>query len=172
MKRHLMIAAVSLALASCSGADKTPSTPTATPTPVAQATPTPAPAPTPAPTADPLGLAPGPVDSIKAYLKTVETTRGSGEFRDAQKDASGMFVLYVGEYVVVDSTQLNAAGQICRWSRDPVYLWNNDEGMMNIRSSSEPFFFKFDVARPGYAEIVSKMDGAVSNDLKMRAIRR
>ncbi len=166
------IGTLALAFVSCGG-DKSPTASTPSPLPAAAATPTPAPTPAPTPTPNPLGLAPGPVASLKAYLKTVESpTRGSGEFREVQKDADGVFRLYVGEYVVVDSTQRNADGQVCLWRKDPVYSWDNFDDMMGIKGSSDPFFFKFEVARPGYAEVTSKMDGVESNELKMRAVKR
>src|SRR4051812_45047402 len=100
------------ALASCGGGGS-PAEPTAspTPTPAPQPTPTPVPAPTIRPGQE--GLAAGPVASVKAYIKTLESpTRGSGVYRDPVKDANGVFIVYVGEYVVIDSTQRNEAGQV------------------------------------------------------------
>jgi hypothetical protein len=169
------IAALSLAAWSCGGSADNPADPTASPTP----TPAPAPQPTPAPTPvatpapDPNGLAGGPVATVKAYIKTVESPeRGSNQYRDPQKDADGTFVLYVGEYVVIDSTQRNADGQVCRWKHDPRYSWDNFDDMMDVRSSSEPFFFKFEVAQPGIAEVTSLIDGVESNAVRMRAVVR
>lgn len=162
---------LSLAVAGCGGETESPAAATS-PSPVAQPTPTPTPTPAPTPTPDPLGLAPGPVASVKAYVKSVETPgRGSGQFRNAQRDANDMFVLYVGEYVVIDSTPRNASGDVCRWSRDPYYSWDNFDDMMELKGSSDPFFFKFEVARPGYAELVSVIDGVESNVVKLRAVR-
>jgi len=170
----LWVAALALTAWSCGGkAQDDPTGPTAspTPTPAPAATPTPAPAPTPTP--DPLGLAPGPVASVKAYLKTVESpTRGSNTYREVAKDADGVFILYVGEYVVIDSTQRNGDGQVCRWKHDPRYSWDNFDDMMDVKSSSDPFFFKFEAARPGYAEVTSLIDGVESNEVKMRAVVR
>jgi hypothetical protein len=166
------VAALVLVLTGCGGS-KDPAAPTASPSPVAQAAPPPAPAPTPVPAPDPFpDLAPGPVVSVKAYLKTVESTHGSQEFRNAVKDANDVFTLYVGEFVVIDSTQRNKAGQVCRWNRNPVYFWDNEDDMMDIRESNEPFFFRFLVANPGFAQVTSKIDGIESNDLKLRAIAR
>jgi hypothetical protein len=166
------IAALSLAAWSCGGSADSPADPTPSPTPTPVAQSTPAPAPAPAPTPDD-GLAGGPVSSVKAYIKTVESPeRGSNQYRDPQKDADGTFVLYVGEYVVIDSTQRNADGQVCRWRHDPRYSWDNFDDMMDVRSSSEPFFFKFEVAQPGIAEVTSLIDGVESNAVKMRAVVR
>jgi hypothetical protein len=166
------VAALVLVFTSCGGS-KDPAAPTASPSPVAQATPTPAPAPTPAPTPDPFpDLAPGPVVSVKAYLKTVESSHGSQVFRSPAKDANDVFTLYVGEFVVIDSTQRNRAGQVCRWNRNPVYFWDNEDNMMDIRGSPEPFFFRFLVTKPGFAQVTSKIDGIESNDVKMRAVVR
>jgi hypothetical protein len=163
---------LSLGLSGCGGEAETPTAATS-PSPVAaQPTPTPTPAPTPTPTPNPLGLAAGPVASVKAYVKTIESpTRGSGNFRNVQKNDKDEFVLYVGEYVVLDSTQRNAAGQICAWRKDPYYSWDNFDDMMTLKGSSDPFFFKFEVARPGYAEVVSVVDGVESNVVKVRGVR-
>jgi hypothetical protein len=165
----LAMAAVCLGVASCGGGSSSPSSPSATPTPVAQATPTPVPSPTPDPFAD---LPPGPVTQVKAYLKTLESSKGSREYRDAAKDSEGLWIVYVGEYVVIDSTQRNGAGQICRWVKPPVYSWDNDAGMMDIKGSTDPFFFKFEVAHTGAAEVTSVVDGIESNAVQMRAVLR
>jgi hypothetical protein len=71
---------------------------------------------------------------------------------------------------VIDSTQRNGAGQICRWIKPPVYSWDNDTGMMDIKGSTDPFFFKFEVAHTGYAEVTSVVDGIESNPVQMRAV--
>jgi hypothetical protein len=166
------VAALVLVVSSC-GKSKDPAAPTASPSPAAQVTPPPTPAPTPTPTPNPVSdLAPGPVASVKAYLKTVETSHGSQVFRSPAKNANEVFTLYVGEFVVIDSTQRNRTGQICRWNRNPVYFWDNFDDMMDIRDSSEPFFFKFLVSKPGVAQVTSKIDGIESNDVMMRAIPR
>jgi len=168
-------AIVAVALVDLACGAKSPADPSASPSPVAQATPTPPPPPppTPAPTPDPQGgLAAGPVASVKVTIHTVEISHGSQQFRDAQKDSSGRFVLYVGEWVVLDSTQRNAAGLICRWRHNPEYFWDNDDGMMDIRQSTEPFFFKFLVAKAGIAQVTSRIDGIESNDILFKAVPR
>jgi hypothetical protein len=159
------------ALAGCGGGGST------TPNPVPSATPTPtptvAPTPTPAPTADPrTGWAVGPVTQVKAYLKTIESEKGSRNYRDGTQDAQGNWIVYVGEYVVVDSTQRNGAGQICVWVDDPEYDFENDDRMMDITGSSEPFFFKFHAERPGVSRVWSAIDGIKSNILSIKAVRR
>jgi len=168
------VAALVLVVSSC-GKSQDPAAPTASPSPVAQVTPppTPTPPPAPAPTPDPFpGLAAGPVASVKAYLKSVESSHGSQQFRSPAKDANEVFTLYVGEFVTIDSTQRNRAGQVCRWNRNPVYFWDNFDDMMDVRDSPEPFFFRFLVTKPGFAQVTSKIDGIESNDVKMRAVVR
>jgi hypothetical protein len=168
---HLGVVALALGAVSCGGGSSAPSGPSATPTPIAQPTPTPVPSPTPTP--DPFADLPaGPVTQVKAYLKTVESSKGSREYRNVERDSEGLWILYVGEYVVIDSTQRNGAGQICRWIKDPVYSYDNDRDMMDVKGSSEPFFFKFEVARTGYAEVTSLIDGIESNPVQMRAVLR
>jgi len=109
---------------------------------------------------------------VKAYLKTVESSKGSREYRDVTQDSEGLWIVYVGEYVVIDSTQRNGAGQICRWVKPPLYSWDNDTGMMDIKGSTDPFFFKFEVARTGAAEVSSVVDGIESTPVRMRAVLR
>lgn len=158
---------------SCGKSEDT-AAPDAAPTPVAQATPTPAPAATPVPTPAPpdprADLAPGPVMSVKAYLKSVETSHGSLEFRSVEKDKNDVFTVYVGEFVTIDSTQRNQAGQVCRWKKDPIYFWDNFDDMMDIRDSDQPFFFRFLVQKPGVAEVTSRIDGVESNAVYLRAV--
>ena len=161
------IAVLCVGFVGCGGGSKSPAGPTATPTPVAQVTPTPIPSPTPDPFAD---LPAGPVTQVKAYLKTLESSKGSREYREAARDSEGLWIVYVGEYVVIDSTQRNGAGQICRWLKPPVYSWDNDGGMMDIKGSTDPFFFKFEVAHTGAAEVSSVVDGIESNPVQMRAV--
>jgi hypothetical protein len=129
------------------------------------------PTPTPSAGVDPrAGWAEGPVTQVKAYLKTIESSKGSRDYRPALQDEDGNWIVYVGEFVVVDSTQRNGAGLICKWIKDPVYSWDNEEGMMDIKGSSEPFFFKFEVAKKGYAEVSSVIDEIESNPVKIRAL--
>lgn len=153
----------------CGGGSSSPAAPTATPTPVAQPTPTPIPSPTPDPFAD---LPPGPVTQVKAYLKTLESSKGSRVYREAARDSEGVWIVYVGEFIVIDSTQRNGAGEICRWIKPPVYSWDNDGGMMDIKGSTDPFFLKFEVAHTGAAEVSSVIDGIESNPLQLRAVLR
>jgi hypothetical protein len=166
---HSVSAVLCLSAVSCGGGSSNPSAPDPTPTPIAQPTPTPIPSPTPDPFAD---LPAGPVTQVKAYLKTIESSKGSREYRDAARDSEGVWILYVGEFVVIDSTQRNGAGQICRWVKPPVYSWDNDDEMMDIKGSTDPFFFKFEVARTGFAEVSSVVDGIESTPVPMRAVLR
>lgn len=133
----------------------------------------PVPTPQPSTAPDPRdGWAPGPVTQVKAYLKTLESSKGSRNYRPAEQDAQGNWIVYVGEYIVVDSTQRNGAGQICRWIDDPEYDFENDDRMMDVTGSSEPFFFKFHVDRPGIARVWSAIDGIKSNILSIKAVRK
>jgi hypothetical protein len=109
---------------------------------------------------------------VKAYLKTIETSKNSREYRPAVQDADGYWIVYVGEYVVIDSTQRNGAGDICQWIEDPIYDYENPENMMDVTGSDKPFFFKFHVFKPGTAEVWSAIDGIKSNILKIKAVRR
>ena len=158
-------------LAACGGGGSTTPNPVATPTPVPTAAPTPTPTPTPA--VDPrTGWAVGPVTQVKAYLKTIESEKNSRQYREGTQDSQGNWIVYIGEYVVVDSTQRNGAGQICQWIGDPEYDFDDNDRMMDISGSSEPFFFKFHVDRAGVATVWSAIDGIKSNILSIKGVKK
>jgi hypothetical protein len=64
--------------------------------------------------------------------------------RDAEQDAQGRFVVFDGERVDFDSTQKNAAGDICAWS------------------------LKLTMQGTGNFSVRSRIDGVDSNTLEMR----
>ena len=62
-----------------------------------------------------------------ARLHGFESTHGSQQFREPERDASGAFILYVGEFVTVDS--ISVAGSSMSWrrfstSRVCMYEWS------------------------------------------------
>src|SRR5690348_449732 len=95
------VTALAVGVASCGGGGESPADPTPPTTVAAQPTPAPTPVPTPVPVPNPLGLASGPVATVKVGVKQVESpSRGSGVFRPVEKNNKEEFVLYVGEFVV------------------------------------------------------------------------
>jgi hypothetical protein len=173
MKRHTFpghvagLAALTL-LAACGGGNSpTPSSPSST-TPAAPA-PTPRPAPTPTP--DPrLGLASGPVTRLTIKVRTVDNGA-----RDPERDDRGRYIVFVGERVDFDSTQKNAADQICQWRDNPVWLINEkdvpDESSAGIayrRGSSQPFLLKLTMESTGSFTVRARLDGVDSNVIEVR----
>lgn len=157
------------ALAACGGSDPAPSGPSANPSAAPTAAPTPRPAPTPTP--DPrLGLPPGPVARFTIKVRTVDNGA-----RDAVADAQGRFLVYVGERVDFDSTQKNAAGDICSWEGNPVWFVNDRDlpadstsGIVTRRGSSQPFLLKLTMEGTGTFNVRSRIDGVDSNTLELR----
>ena len=162
-------AALALSLTSCGGGGGAPGAPNNPAGPPASATPTPRPAPTPTP--DPrLGLPPGPVARFTIKVRTVDNGT-----RDAVPDAQGRFVVFVGERVDFDSTQKNAAGDICAWNDNPTWFINDRDlaeesstGVVLRRGSSQPFLLKLTMQGTGSFTVRSRIDGVDSNVLEMR----
>ncbi|HET8648027.1 MAG TPA: hypothetical protein VFO85_21200 [Vicinamibacteria bacterium] len=121
---------------------------------------------TPTPTTnDPrTGLAPGPVSRVVLYIYQIR--QADGTYRDKFQDSQGRWILHPGEFVVFDSTQLNANGDKCQWVRDPQYSLDDPQRVLNVRGSSQPFLFRVDVVRPGELTLVSSIDGVDSAPLR------
>lgn len=173
MTRALLCSLIVLALvtpflvAGCGGSDKSPAAP-AVPAPTA--TPAPAPTPTPQPqgTPDPrIGLAAGPVVRYTIKVRTIDT--GNFRYRDPFEDEQGRWIVHPGEFVVFDSTQKNAAGEICQWINNPTWIVNDPDRVFNVRGSSQPFLLRTDVMRRGTAQISARIDGIDSNILVIRS---
>lgn len=116
--------------------------------------------PTPPPSDPQAGLAPGPVVRVVLYIYQIR--RQDGTYRDKFQDSRGRWILHPGEFVVFDSTQLNANGDKCRWVRDPQYTLTDPSGVLQVRGSSQPFLFRTDVVRQGEIQLMSSIDGVDS----------
>jgi hypothetical protein len=153
----------------CGGGGSSPGGPNPGPSAAPTAAPTPRPAPTPTP--DPrIGLPPGPVARFTIKVRTVDNGT-----RDAVQDAQGRFVVFVGERVDFDSTQKNAAGDICAWNGNPTWFINDrdvpedtESGIVLRRGSSQPFLLKLTMQGTGNFSVRSRIDGVDSNVLEMR----
>jgi hypothetical protein len=160
-------------LAGCGGGGGGAPTGSSSGAPAPAATPTPRPAPTPTP--DPrAGLAAGPVVRFTIKVRTVD----NGE-RDPDVDGQGRFVVFVGERVDFDSTQKNAAGDICQWTSNPVWFISDrnvpeetSTGIVHRRGSSQPFLLKLTMEGTGSFSVRAHIDGVDSNVLEMRVRSR
>jgi len=74
--------------------------------------------------------------------------------------------VHPGDFVVFDSTQLNALGEKCQWVRDPEYTLEDPSGVLSLRGSSQPFLFRTDVVRKGEITLRSSIDGIDSAVLR------
>ena len=162
----LAATALILSLGGCGGGGS-PSGPSATPPPVANPTPTPVPTPTPTP--DPrAGLAPGPVAFYTAKIRSIDT--GVFEYREPVQDAeTGRWIVFIGEFVVIDSNPRNGAGQVCTYVNDPVYTVRDAGEAITLRGSSNPFLLRFDVTGRGDVDISARIDGVDSNMIQVIA---
>jgi hypothetical protein len=161
-------------LAACGGGgSSTPGAPNNPAAPPGAASPSPRPNPTPTP--DPrLGLPAGPVARFTIKVRTVDNGT-----RDAEPDAQGRFVVFVGERVDFDSTQKNVAGDICAWTNNPTWLINDRDvpedtsaGIVLRRGSSQPFLLKLTMEGTGSFAVRARIDGVDSNVLEMRVRSR
>jgi hypothetical protein len=160
-------ASIAVVLAGCGGGEAPSAPSSGAPAPAASATPRPAPAPTPDPR---LSLAAGPVVRYTIKVRTVDNGT-----RDPELDGQGRFVVYVGERVDFDSTQKNAAGDICQWRDNPVWFVNDrnlpeesSAGIVYRRGSSQPFLLKLTMEGAGSFSVRAHIDGVDSNALELR----
>jgi hypothetical protein len=120
--------------------------------------------PTPDPNDPRTGLAAGPVSRVVLYIYQIR--QADGTYRDKFQDSQGRWILHPGEFVVFDSTQLNANGDKCQWVRDPTYRLSDPSSVLNVRNSSQPFLYRVDVVRKGEIQLVSSIDGIDSSVLR------
>ncbi len=130
--------------------------------------------PTPAPsggTTDPrVGLPPGPVTQAKVAVRSID--QGGFDYRDPQQDSAGNWIVHPGEFVVFDISQRNGAGEKCQWIKDPVWDISDDDEILDVRGSSQPFLLRVDVLHKGYFEVTAEIDGIQANVLSMLSVSR
>lgn len=157
----LFLIATSTVFLSCGGSS--PSAPGPQPSPSS----TPGPAPTPDPQA---GLPPGPVTRTVLYIHQQYENgnpNAGGTLKDKRQDAQDRWIAAVGDFIVFDSTPMNAAGEKCRSSAPPRYRLRDTAGALDVRDSSNPFLYRVDAVRPGEVELVSTVDGIDSAPLRV-----
>jgi hypothetical protein len=87
--------------------------------------------------------------------------------------------VFVGERVDFDSTQKNAAGDICAWTDHPTWFVDGRDmpedtssGIVFRRGSSQPFLLKLTMEGTGSFSVRARIDGVDSNVLEMRVRSR
>ena len=107
--------------------------------------------PTPLPgggTGDPRdALPPGPVTQAKVAVRSIDT--GGFNYRDPTQDGDGNWVVHPGEFVVFDFSQRNGAGEKCKWLNEPDWDVSDEDGIVELKGSSQLPHPSFDCARVG-----------------------
>jgi hypothetical protein len=139
--------------------------------PIVQQTPTALPSAVPGgnPTSN---LAPGPVARYTIKVRSIDVNGGGGQnFRDPYQNDLGQWVVHVDEFVVLDSTQKNAGGELCRVENYPPEWTIEEEGAVTILAPREgqnnPFLLRVDVRKKGVARVYATVDGVKSNVLEI-----
>jgi hypothetical protein len=77
-------------------------------------------------------------------------------------------VVHPDEFVVLDSTQKNASGELCRVENYPP-SWSIDEEGQRVLvprvGQNNPFLLRLDVRKKGLARVGAVVDGVESNRL-------
>jgi hypothetical protein len=130
------------------------------------------PSPSPGATPDPqAGLAPGPI--VKYAIKVRSIDNGNKVYRDPFQDSSGRWVVYPGEFVVFDSTQKNAGGELCVWIQNPEWTLEDSTGVLGLRDGqNNPFLLRTDVKKKGEMSLYATVDGVQSNVLEISSVGR
>jgi hypothetical protein len=125
--------------------------------------------PSPSPGSDPrAGLPPGPVTQARVAIRSIDT--GGFNYRDPQQDSAGNWIVHPGEFVVFDLSQRNGAGEKCQWIEDPEWLIEDEDSILGVRGSSQPFLLRVDVNKKGYFEVTAEIDGVRANLLSVTSI--
>jgi hypothetical protein len=165
-RSSFVLGALVTLLAGCGGGGS-PAGPGPQPSGAPTAAPTPLPTPPPDPQA---GLPPGPVTRTVLYIYQQYQNgnpNSGGTLKDKATDAQGRWIAVVGDFIVFDTTPLNAAGDKCRSNTPPRYRMSDPDAAFDPRDSSNPFLFRVDAVRVGEVELVSTADGIDSAPLKI-----
>lgn len=135
--------------------------------PIVAASPTPAPSVAPGgnPTAN---LAPGPVLRYTIKVRSIDVNGGGGsEFRDPLQDSEGRWIVHVDEFVVLDSTQKNGSGELCKVESYPPSwsIQQTADVLIPREGQNNPFLLRVDIRRKGTSTVKAKVDGVESNEL-------
>jgi hypothetical protein len=139
------------------------------------------PAPNPLPPGSPGGnptsnLALGPVARYTIKVRSIDVNGGGGDsFRDPYQNDLGEWVVHPDEFVVLDSTQKNANGELCRVESYPPTWFIDDAGQRVLvprEGQNNPFLLRLDVRKKGPARVYAIVDGVESNRLDIVALGR
>lgn len=162
----VVLLAVSSALSGCGGSSPAGPGPQPSPTPVGGG---PSPSPTPTPDLQ-AGLPPGPVARAVLYIYQQYENgnpNAGGTLKNKGQDSQGRWIAARGDFIVFDTTPLNATGDKCRSAAPPAYRLLDLDRAFVVRGSSNPFLYRVDVVGTGEVELVSTVDGIDSAPLKV-----
>ena len=116
-------------------------------------------------------LAAGPVVRYTIKVRSIDVDGGGGQrFRDPYQNDLGQWVVHPDEFVVLDSTQKNAAGELCRVESYPPEWTIQEEGVQVLAprvGQNNPFLLRVDVRKKGVATVWAVVDGVQSNKLEL-----
>ena len=120
-------------------------------------------------TTDPrTNLPPGPVTQAKVAVRSIDT--GGFNYRDPQQDENGNWIVHPGEFVVFDFSQRNGAGEKCQWIKDPEWDVSDDDEIVEVKGSSQPFLLRVDILHKGFFEVTGEIDGIKANVLTVVSV--
>jgi hypothetical protein len=106
-------------------------------------------------------------------IKVRSIDQGNFSYRDPFQDSVGRWVVYPGEFLVFDSTQKNAGGELCTWVNDPKWSLEDPTGVLELRpGQNNPFLLRTDVKKKGEMSLSATIDGVQSNVLEISAVGR
>jgi hypothetical protein len=115
-------------------------------------------------------LAAGPVVRYTIKVRSIDVDGGGGQrFRDPYQNDLGQWVVHPDEFVVFDSTQKNAGGELCRVENYPPEWTIREEGVQVLAprvGQNNPFLLRADVRKKGVAQVWAVVDGVESNRLE------
>jgi hypothetical protein len=116
------------------------------------------------------GLPAGPITRFTVKVRSIDVDK---KYRDPFQDSAGRWVVYPGEFVVFDSTQKNAGGELCTWVNDPTWNLEDSNGVLELRDGqNNPFLLRTDVKKKGEMSLTATIDGVTSNVLEISAVGR
>jgi hypothetical protein len=120
-------------------------------------------------TTDPrTNLPAGPVTQAKVAIRSIDT--GGFNYRDPQQDDAGNWIVHPGEFVVFDFSQRNGAGEKCQWIKDPEWDVSDDDEIVEVKGSSQPFLLRVDILHKGFFEVTGEIDGIKANTLSVVSV--
>jgi hypothetical protein len=91
-------------------------------------------------------------------LHSVHRADGTDLEEPFPADAEGYRVI-PGDFIVFDSTQKNAEGEVCQWVNDPEWNVEDPNRAVDRRPSSNPFLLRLDIVRTGKFIVTASVDG-------------